>query len=121
MAGALPMTVSGLLGSVSASTHELTMSDALLRSPLALSRRIGFVQLRGGTGASATAGYLASMLARRRTGMVLGVNASAGEANMLWQAGLTRSAGSGASDHHRRAHPASATDARAGLPATGTG
>lgn len=86
------MIISGLLGSVSSMAHELTTSDVLLRSPLALSRRIGFVQLRGGSGASATAGYVAGMLARRRTGMVLGVNASAGETNMLWQAGLTRSA-----------------------------
>ncbi len=85
--------ISALAGSVSAIADELTASDALLRSPLALSRRIGFVQLHGGSGASATAGYVASMLAHRRTGMVLGVNASAGEANMLWHAGLTRSAG----------------------------
>ena len=115
------MIISGLLGSVSGITHELTTSDALLRSPLALSRRIGFVQLRGGSGASSTAGYVASMLARRRTGMVLAVNASAGETNLLWQAGLTRSAARESRDVHRRAHPASAADARAGLPVTGTG
>jgi MinD-like ATPase involved in chromosome partitioning or flagellar assembly len=113
--------ISGLLGSVSAITRELTTCDTLLRSPLALSRRIGFVQLRGGSGASSTAGYVASMLARRRTGMVLGVNASAGETNMLWQAGLTRSTGSAMSDQERRQHPAIAADARAGLPVTGTG
>jgi MinD-like ATPase involved in chromosome partitioning or flagellar assembly len=115
------MIISALLGSASGMTHELTSSDTLLRSPLALSRRIGFVQLRGGSGASATAGYVASMLARRRTGMVLAVNASAGEMNLLWQAGLTRSAADGASDQQCRAHPASAADARAGLPVTGTG
>jgi MinD-like ATPase involved in chromosome partitioning or flagellar assembly len=119
------MIISALLGSVSAMTHELTTSDALLRSPLALSRRIGFVQLRGGSGASSTAGYVASMLARRRTGMVLGVNASAGEANLLWQAGLTRSAARGVTDgprnEHRRGHPGNAADARAGLAMTGTG
>ena len=155
------MIISGLLGSVSGITHELTTSDTLLRSPLALSRRIGFVQLRGGSGASSTAGYVASMLARRRTGMVLAVNASAGETNLLWQAGLTRSAARESSNVHRiarrhaeeeraddafpsasddevggfraraaarearnalsRAHPASAADARAGLPVTGTG
>jgi MinD-like ATPase involved in chromosome partitioning or flagellar assembly len=122
-AGAASMIISNLLGSVSSITYELTTSDALLRSPLALCRRIGFVQLRGGSGASTTAGYVASMLARRRTGMVLGVNASAGEANMLWQAGLTRSSGGasrlgGSSDQNRRLHPSSAADARAGLPVT---
>jgi MinD-like ATPase involved in chromosome partitioning or flagellar assembly len=115
------MIISALLGSASGMTHELTSSDTLLRSPLALSRRIGFVQLRGGSGASATAGYVASMLARRRTGMVLAVNASAGKTNLLWQAGLTRSAARESSNLHRRAHPASAADARAGLPVTGTG
>ena len=114
------MIISGLLGSASGITHELTTSDMLLQSPLALSRRIGFVQLRGGSGASSTAGYVASMLARRRTGMVLAVNASAGEANLLWHAGLTRPAG-GARNALSRAHPASAADARAGLPVTGTG
>ena len=118
---AVSMITSGLLGSASGITHELTASDSLLRSPLALCRRIGFVQLRGGSGASSTAGYVASMLARRRTGMVLAVNASAGETNLLWQAGLTRSAGRESSNVHRRAHPASAADARAGLPMTGTG
>ena len=117
------MIISGLLGSASGITHELTASDALLRSPLALSRRIGFVQLRGGSGASSTAGYVASMLARRRTGMVLAVNASAGETNLLWQAGLTRSAARESRNVRNagRAHPASAADARAGLPVTGTG
>jgi MinD-like ATPase involved in chromosome partitioning or flagellar assembly len=95
------MIISGLLGSVSAITHELTTSDALLRSPLALSRRIGFVQLRGGCGASSTAGYVASTLARRRAGIVLGINASAGEASLLWQAGLTRSAARGARNEQR--------------------
>jgi MinD-like ATPase involved in chromosome partitioning or flagellar assembly len=118
MSGRASTVVAGLIGSVSAISHELMTSDALLRSPLALSRRIGFVQLRGGSGASSTAGYVASMLARRRTGMVLGVNASAGEANMLWQAGLTRSV---ARNDHRRSHPVSAADARAGLPVSGTG
>jgi MinD-like ATPase involved in chromosome partitioning or flagellar assembly len=121
MAGAVSMIISGLLGSVSAITHELTTSDALLRSPLALSRRIGFVQLRGGSGASSTAGYVASMLARRRTGMVLGVNASGGEANMLWYAGLTRLPATGTADHQRRKHPSTAADARAGLPMSGAG
>jgi MinD-like ATPase involved in chromosome partitioning or flagellar assembly len=117
---AASMIISALLGSASGMTHELTSSDTLLRSPLALSRRIGFVQLRGGSGASATAGYVASMLARRRTGMVLAVNASAGEANLLWHAGLTGSAGV-ARNAVSRAHPSTAADARAGLPVTGTG
>ena len=108
------MIISGLLGSASGITRELTASDTLLRSPLALSRRIGFVQLRGGSGASSTAGYVASMLARRRTGMVLAVNASAGETNLLWHAGLPRPP-AGATDHpriaRRRAEEERADDA----------
>jgi len=115
------MIISGLTSSVSAITDELTTSDALLRSPLALSRRIGFVQLRGGCGASATAGYVASLLARRRSGMVLAVNASAGEANLFWHAGLARSTPGTADNAQRRAHASTASDARAGLPVTGTG
>src|SRR5215203_5728250 len=92
--GIASVIISGLLGGVSAVTHELRTSDALLRSPLALSRRIGIVQA---------------------------VNASAGEATLLWHAGLTRSAGNSASADHRRMHPSTAADARAGLPTAGTG
>jgi MinD-like ATPase involved in chromosome partitioning or flagellar assembly len=106
---AASMIISTLLGGASGITHELTTSDTLLRSPLALSRRIGFVQLRGGSGASSTAGYVASMLACRRAGMVLAVNASAGEANLLWHAGLTRPAG-GARNAHRIASRGSEED-----------
>jgi hypothetical protein len=111
---AASMIISGLLGSASGITYELAASDSLLRSPLALSRRIGFVQLRGGSAASSTAGYLANMLARRRTGMVLAVNASAGERNLLWHAGLTRSAGGARNAHRiapRRAEEEGADDA----------
>ena len=111
--------VSGLAGSASAITHELTTSDAILRTPLPLSRRVSFVQLRGGSGASACAGYVASLLARRRTGMVLGVNASAGEHDLLWHAGVP--APERVRDGTRRAHPNTAADARAGLPVSGTG
>ena len=113
------MIIEGLVGSAGALTHELTTSDEVLRAPLALCRRIGFVQVRGGAGASATAGYVASLLARRRAGMVLAVNASAGEAHLLWQAGVSGS--TRAKDRDRRVHPASAADARAGLGVSGSG
>lgn len=124
------MVLTGLVGSASAATGELTDSDAVLRAPVALCRRVGFVQLRGGAGASSTAGYVASLLAHRRTGMVLGVNASAGERHALWQAGVAapvpvatprakRAVGGGEAD--RRVHPSSAADARAGLGVSGAG
>lgn len=121
------MIFSGLAGSASAVTAELTSSDAVLRAPLALCRRVGFVQLRGGAGASATAAYVASLLARRRTGMVLAVNASAGERPVLAWAGVAtpqhakRAVQHSSADGDRRVHPASAADARAGLGISGTG
>ncbi|HLL62746.1 MAG TPA: hypothetical protein VK401_06845 [Propionibacteriaceae bacterium] len=122
--------MSGLVGSASGLTAELTSSDAVLRAPLALSRRVGFVQLRGGAGASATTAYVANLLARRRTGMVLAVNASAGERHAVWQAGVAAPPPDPswpkralhrdlAAD--RRAHPTSAADARAGLGVSGSG
>lgn len=114
------MILSGIVGSASGITHELTTSDAVLRAPLALSRRIGVVSLRGGSGASATAGHVASLLAHRRRGMVLGVNASAGSLNMLTWAGGSDQPSAAGSDL-RRAHPSSAADARAGLPVTANG
>ena len=113
------MIISGLAGSASGLTHELTSSDAVLRAPLALSRRVGFVQLRGGTGASTAAAYVASLLARRRTGMVLAVNASAGERQVLTQAGVPVPGRTREAD--QRLRPGRAADARAGLGVSGTG
>src|SRR4051812_43428008 len=77
----------GLVGTTTARMHELASADRVLRMPLPLSRRVGFVSLRGGSGTSATAAYVASVYARRRAGMVLGVNAAAGELGMPWHAG----------------------------------
>lgn len=108
-----------VFGSASAMTHELTAADRLLRTPLPLSRRVGFVHLRGGAGASSTAAYVSSVLARRRTGMVVGVNASAGPASVLSHAGLAVTAEHRPSD--RRARAQSAIDARDGLPVTASG
>lgn len=113
------MIISGLAGSASGLTHELTTADAVLRAPLALSRRVGFVHLRGGAGASTAAAHVASLLARRRTGMVLAVNAAAGERHVLTQAGVPAPGGSREAD--RRLRPGSAADARAGLGVSGSG
>lgn len=81
----LPLAV---LGSASARLHDLTQADARIRMPLTLNRRIGVVQVAGGVGASVVAASIASIFAHRRTGLVLGVNASAGSHNMLWHAGV---------------------------------
>jgi cellulose biosynthesis protein BcsQ len=125
------MVLSGLAGSASGLTAELTSSDAVLRAPLALSRRIGVAQLRGGVGASATTAYVANLLARRRSGMVLAVNASAGERHAVGLAGVAAPAAPGPqrakrdlhrdADADRRVHPGSAADARAGLGVSGSG
>jgi MinD-like ATPase involved in chromosome partitioning or flagellar assembly len=76
-----------LIGSTSASMRDLSIADEAIRMPLPLSRRIGFVQQQGGTGASTTAAAVASTLATRRSGLVLGVNASAGPRSIAWHAG----------------------------------
>jgi hypothetical protein len=111
--------VSGLLGSSSALTQELLASDMAVRAPSPLSRRIGFVQLSGGCGTSTAAAYVVSLLAHRRPGMVLAVNASAGPVHVLTRAGLSRSAV--ARDGHLRAHARTAREAQAGLPRSGSG
>ena len=108
-----------LLGSVSARVHEVTTVDEIVRRPLPVSRRIGFVQARGGAGASSTAGYVAALLARRRPGLVLGVDASRGPRGMLWQAGAP--VGSSAAPSSRRRTARRSVDAVDGLPRTPSG
>ena len=108
-----------LLGSVSARVHELSTVDEVLRRPLPVSRRIGVVQARGGAGASSTAGYVASLLARRRPGLVLGVDASRGPRGMLWHAGAPT--GGGSAHRGRRRGATSSAEAVDGLARTPSG
>lgn len=77
-----------VFGSAAARAQEFDRIDETVRVPLPLSRRIGFVQVRGGAGASSTAAYVANVIARRRPGPVLGVDASRGRVGMLAYAGL---------------------------------
>lgn len=99
--------------------REFESADRIIRAPLALSHRIAFTQLTGGTGASAVSAYVASLLAHRRTGPVLGVNASGGRRTLLWHAGLTGDEGeSGRAVDPRRLRPASFADASASLERT---
>lgn len=109
----------GVFGSTAERVAELTDADDALRAPTAISRRIGFVQTGGGSGASTTAAYVASMLARRRAGYVLGVDASAGSAGMLWHAGLP--SGAEGSRSARRSSARRVDDAVDGLPRTSSG
>ena len=108
-----------LLGSVSSRVHELTSIDEVLRRPVPVSRRIGFVQLRGGVGASSTSAYVAALLARRRHGAVLGVDASRGPRGLAWHAGTPASGRTG--DGRRRATARSSADATDGLPRAASG
>ena len=105
-----------LVGSASARLHDLTTADTAIRMPLTLNRRIGFVQAAGGAGSSTVAAGVASIFANRRAGLVLGVNASGGDRNLLWHAGVPageRVAG--------RTRPLNAAEAAAGLPVARTG
>ena len=108
-----------VFGSATARSHELIAADQALRMPLSLCRRIGVVQVRGGAGASTTAGAVTSTLARRRPGMVLGVNASPGPVNLLVAAGLPATAEQ--VDDPARLSPQRSMDAVAGLPRTPSG
>ncbi|BDZ50314.1 hypothetical protein GCM10025867_25550 [Frondihabitans sucicola] len=80
-----------VFSSTAARAREFERADRVIRAPLALSHRIAFTQLSGGAGASAVAAYVAGLLAHRRQGPVLGVNASGGRRTLLWHAGLTGS------------------------------
>ncbi len=106
-------------GSSAAVTAELTAADSVLRMPLPLSRRVSFVSLRGGSGTSTTSSYVASLLATRRAGLIVAVNASAGDGNLIWHAGLSSLAAQRPSERRLRARNAS--DARDGLPRTRSG
>ncbi|WEO77907.1 hypothetical protein BJQ94_02355 [Cryobacterium sp. SO2] len=107
-----------LVGSASARLHDLTSADAAIRMPLTLNRRIGLVQACGGAGASTVAAGVASIFATRRSGLVLGVNASGGAQNLLWHAGVPTLPGA---LPPARTRPLSAADAAAGLPVARSG
>ena len=108
-----------LIGSTSERTHNLLQWDAAIRAPITTSRHISFVQLRGGTGASTTAHYVGGLLAIRRTGLVLGVDASGGEG------GLGELGGNGNAPRRdrrdRRDQPKTVADATKGMPRTLSG
>lgn len=100
---------------------ELRTLDGEVRRPLALSTRVGFVGTAGGAGCSTAAGLAASVLARRRSGRVLAVNASGAERSLLWHAGLVSDATSTAEQDARRAQAGTAADALEGLASAPSG
>lgn len=110
-----------LVGSASARLHDLTAADAAVRAPLTLNRRIGVVQAAGGSGASTVAANLASIIAHRRSGLVLAANASAGTHNVLWHAGVPVSDAGRPVGRVLQTAPRSAAEATAQLPISPAG
>ena len=108
-----------LFASGAAAVRRLSAEDHQIRAALPVNRRIGFVQLDAGSGCSSLAAAVAGICATRRTGHVLGVNASAGPDNLIAHAGL----GTPSSDrpNARRLAAQSATDALTDLRRAETG
>jgi hypothetical protein len=73
--------LSAVFGSATRASGDLVGYDAAIRQPVLHCRRIAFVQLNSGCGAATTAAYVARLLAARRTGRVLAVDASGGAAS----------------------------------------
>lgn len=86
---ALATAPTAVFSSTAARVRELEGADRVIRAPLSLSHRIAFAQLSGGAGASTVAAAVSSLLAHRRPGPVLGVNASGGSRTLLWHVGAT--------------------------------
>ncbi len=118
--GAMPIA---MLTSTAHTARSIAESDSAIRQPLATSRRVGFVQLHGGSGLSTTAAAVASVLASRRGGRVLGVDAASGPLGFGWHAGTADPAAPNAptapSERRLRAHDGA--DAIAGLPQAASG
>jgi MinD-like ATPase involved in chromosome partitioning or flagellar assembly len=108
-----------LLGGAADRQEDLEAADRAIRAPLALSRRIGFVQLAGGVGASTTVAAVAALVAARRGTPVLAVDAAAGPRSLTWHLGVEPA-------RHiprdpARLRPRTQEEALAGLPRTATG
>lgn len=116
---ALAAAPTAVFSSTAARARELESADRVIRAPLSLSHRIAFTQLTGGTGASAVSAYIAGLLAHRRPGPVLGVNASGGRQTLLWHAGVSEAdedaVAAALAEAPRRLRPGSFADASAGL------
>jgi MinD-like ATPase involved in chromosome partitioning or flagellar assembly len=122
-AAAVTSALRVLFGSVGGAAYELTAADAALRAALPLSRRVGVVAVDGGSGTTAVATGLSSLLARRRSGPVLAVDAAGGRAG-LWH----RTVGSDPQPATERAASAAErgraqtiAQATGGLPTSATG
>jgi hypothetical protein len=112
--GALTAVLAPVFGSATGTGRALRECDAAVRVPLPVCRRVGFVHLAPGSGGSTAAAEVATVLARRRTGTVLAVDASPSPR------GLLPLLGAAPSPAGRRA-PTTAAEARAGLATSPSG
>lgn len=81
--GPVSAMLAPVFGSATGASRALLDCDAAVRVPSPLCRRIGFVHLTPGVGGSTTAARVATVLARRRAGMVLAVDASPSPRGLL--------------------------------------
>lgn len=114
--GALTAVLGPVFGSATGAGRALLECDAAVRVPLPVCRRIGFVHLAPASGGSTVAAAVATVLARRRTGTVLAVDATPSRRGLLplLGAGAEPVAGS-------RPAPGTAAEARAGLATAPSG
>lgn len=120
-------TVFGSTGQV---VGDLNAADLVLRTPLPLSRRVGFVSVAGGSGTTSALASVASLLAHRRSGMVLAADAGGGQSGLRRQliepesgapADETRAATDPVAELARRQSARTAAEAREGLVRTSSG
>ncbi len=119
MSAVLASVAPALLGGTADRQEDLEAADRAIRAPLALSRRIGFVQLAGGVGASTTVAAVAALIARRRGTPVLAVDAAAGPRSLSWHLELGPTAPT--PPDPARLRPRTQQEALTGLPRTATG
>lgn len=84
-----PALVRAFFGSTAGGARELDDAHRAIRQGVPTSRRIAFTSLAGGTGCSATAAAVATVLARRRPGRVLGVDGATGSRSLARYAGTS--------------------------------
>ncbi|WP_439692058.1 hypothetical protein ACRQ4B_14155 [Curtobacterium sp. SP.BCo] len=115
----VPALGRAFFGSVAGGARELDDAHRAIRQGVPTSRRIAFASLRGGTGCSATAAAIATVLARRRSGRVLGVDGAAGTRSFAAHAGADRTGPTPPSE--RRSAARTSWDATDGLAVTSAG
>ncbi|WIB76415.1 hypothetical protein DEJ28_12145 [Curtobacterium sp. MCPF17_002] len=115
----VPALGRAFFGSVAGGARELDDAHRAIRQGVPTSRRIAFASLRGGTGCSATAAAVATVLARRRSGRVLGVDGAAGLRSFAAYTGADRTDPTPRSD--RRDAARTSWDATDGLAVTPSG